>query len=382
MYTILICILSDEEELTHHQVSELLEKGKEVEDRNVASSDLDDEDETNGESKLNQLKPNDDSKPVDENVKKDDASQMIQLPSRTVQLQGWNNPIPFRPFPLTKSTMHPTKIVDPDYGDVAYESVRNKKQFARVVSNDGGSLAPGAFDPSVSAESIIQRKARRNKGEASHRHPMSRTEKFDPKAEDVKTSQLKLRQFYDDDRVRIMVHDTEPNNDDDENGDDDESADTNKEGQLGACRAMEWEYGYYPTCNEFHSIDVSRPYDDPTEVAKPRPENSMMKITYINHGHYRDVFVIEDNPWIWPKEYKYEHLNRPNASFGVLDEDKVSERIAKAYRSAILKTFNWERKLDDEHREMVKYVKNHVSVLRFSSVSFLILSSSFHLCQR
>lgn len=79
----------------------------------------------------------------------------------------------------------------------------------------------------------------------------------------------------------------------------------------------------------------------------------MMKINYINHGHYRDVFIVEDNPWIWPKQYKNEHLNRPKASFGVLNEDKVADRITKAYRSAVLKTFNWERKLDDEHREMV-----------------------------
>ena len=46
------------------------------------------------------------------------------------------------------------------------------------------------------------------------------------------------------------------------------------------------------TGNEFHTIDISRPYDDPKEVPKPRPENSMMKISYINHGHYRDVFIV------------------------------------------------------------------------------------------
>ena len=48
----------------------------------------------------------------------------------------------------------------------------------------------------------------------------------------------------------------------------------------------------FMTGNEFHTIDVSRPYDDPKEVSKPRPENSMMKISYINHGHYRDVFIV------------------------------------------------------------------------------------------
>lgn len=184
----------------------------------------------------------------------------------------------------------------------------------------------------------------------------SRTEKLNLKADDITPSQLSA--YFDDDRVRIITYDNDDGKDDDDkdddkSGDENESADTKKV-QTGACRAMEWEYGYFPTCNEFHTIDVSRPYDDPKDTVKPRPENSMMKISYINHGHYRDVFMIEDNPWIWPNEYTKEHLNRPNISFGVLDEDKVSERITKAYRSAVLKTFNWERKLDQEHREMVK----------------------------
>ena len=66
------------------------------------------------------------------------------------------------------------------------------------------------------------------------------------------------------------------------------------------------------------------------------------------------LVYVEDNPWIWPNEYKNEHRNTHNTTYGVLDEDKVAERITKAYRSAVLKTFNWQRALDNEHREMVK----------------------------
>ena len=73
---------------------------------------------------------------------------------------------------------------------------------------------------------------------------------------------------------------------------------------------------------------------------------------YINQP--LSLVCVEDNPWLWPDEYKNEHLRTPNATYGVHDEDKVTERITKAYRSAVLKTFNWQRALDKEHREMVK----------------------------
>lgn len=282
------------------------------------------------------------------------STGQYQIPQshHTVHLHGWTNFAANRVFPLAHETHDQTKNIDPDYGEIAYKSLKNKHVFARLIPSNDDGVAPGGFDPNF--ESPSRKRRTKKNGEASGKHHYGRTEKLDIKAENVTPSQLSA--YFDDDRVRITTYTNDDGEDDDKDDDksvDGKSADTKKV-QAGACRAMEWEFGYYPTCNEFHTIDVSRPYDDPADTTKPRPENSMMKISYINHGHYRDVFIIEDNPWIWPSEYKTEHLNRPNVSFGVLDEDKVSERITKAYRSAVLKTFSWERKLDQEHREMVK----------------------------
>jgi uncharacterized protein YfdQ (DUF2303 family) len=66
------------------------------------------------------------------------------------------------------------------------------------------------------------------------------------------------------------------------------------------------------------------------------------------------VFLIEDNPWLWPVEFKIEHSKRPTVTYGVIDEDAVADRVAKAYRSAVLKIFNWDLPMDDGNREMVK----------------------------
>ena len=253
----------------------------------------------------------------------------------TILLQGWNTFGAYRMSPFAKDDEVVTKNVDPDYGQIAYTSLRHKTEFARTLPEDGHSV--GGFDPNLKiSTSKLKKGAEKRKKDGAHPH--FRTAEFDPKAEGVSPEQLE--QFFDDDRVRIV----KPSAFDD---------DKSSVEEVGACRALEWEFSYYPTCNAFHEIDISRPFDDPRELTKPRPENSM-KVNYINHGYYRDVFIVEDNPWLWPNEYKTEHLKRPTETLGVDDEEEVLERISKAYRSAVLKTFNWERNLDDEGREMVK----------------------------
>eukprot|EP00804_Cyclotella_cryptica_P029055 CCRYP_005255-RB/>CCRYP_005255-RB protein AED:0.00 eAED:0.00 QI:142/1/1/1/1/1/2/1265/554 len=338
----------DEEDLTKKEVSKLLEKTKKMEDK---AADV--ENNLGVESELYVLNPRFDArqyvKSFDEKAKKAIADQVSKIHPKSIQLQGWNNPIAFRTFPLAKNIFGPIKSVDPDYGEIAYESLRNSSKFSRTLPDDDDYIAPGGFDSnSIDTTKSLKTRNQRTRGNSTNNHPIGRTEKFDPKAEGLQPGQL--RKFFDDDRVRITYAKGESG----KNGvDDDESADENTD-QTGACRAMEWEYSYYPTCNAFHEIDLARPFDDPLLLTKPRPENSMLKVTYINHGFYRDVFLMEDSPWLWPFEYKNEQSKRPTERYGVLDEDEVTERVAKAYRSAVLKIFNWDRPMDDENREMVK----------------------------
>ena len=57
-----------------------------------------------------------------------------------------------------------------------------------------------------------------------------------------------------------------------------------------ACRSAEFENFYFPTCNNFHEIDLGRPYDEP-EMPQPRPENQLAKVRYLGHGYYREKKV-------------------------------------------------------------------------------------------
>lgn len=342
---------SDEEGLTEKEVSTLLQKNKKMEGR-LKTKTPDSEKGLGDESELHILNSRYDAhryvKSFDEKAQKAVVGQMSKIHPRSIQLHGWNNPVPFRTFPLTKNIYGPIKTVDPDYGEIAYESIRNNSKFFRTFPNDDDYIAPGGFDSNSFDTTISLKTRNRRTINSTRNHPISRTEKFDPKAEGVQPRQL--RQFYDDDRVRI----TYAKGDEGQSGDDnDESADEETV-QTGACRAMEWEYSYYPTCNSFHEIDLARPFDDPSLPIKPRPENSMLKVSYISHGFYRDVFLLEDNRWLWPLESKYERSERPTHTYGVIDEDEVAERVAKAYRSAVLKIFNWDRPMDDDNREMVK----------------------------
>ena len=160
----------------------------------------------------------------------------MQQSKYTTQLEGWNNPIPFRSFPLVKDDIVLMKNIDPDYGEIAYESIRNNPQFARIIPNDYDGVSIGCFDSNSLLETSLQKGNRSNR-----RHPISRTERFDPKAEGVSVHELQM--FYDDDRVRVTTYDKKEGDDDKSRENDESTAD--KEEQVGACRAMEWEYGVW-----------------------------------------------------------------------------------------------------------------------------------------
>jgi hypothetical protein len=54
---------------------------------------------------------------------------------------------------------------------------------------------------------------------------------------------------------------------------------------------------YFPTCNNFHENDLGKAYDDPLVLERPRPKNEPY-VKYLNHVYYRDVWILEDGPWI------------------------------------------------------------------------------------
>ena len=174
---------------------------------------------------------------------------------QTVTLEGWSN---YRmasrvAFATAENIYGPMKNIDPDYGQITYESIRNNtKLFSRFIPTDSdGITTQGGFDSNSLIETPLMKKKRIRNG---NHHPLGRIEDFDPKLKDVDSNQLS--QFFDDDRVRIVDHNKD-NDDDDDDGsrDDDEgvSSDTST-GQIGACRAMDWEYGYYPTCKYLCSM--------------------------------------------------------------------------------------------------------------------------------
>ena len=177
----------------------------------------------------------------------------------TVTLEGWNDsPMACRlPFARAKNIYGPMKNIDPDYGRITYESIRNDTNFSRSISTNVDGITTGGFDSNSLIETPLMKKKRQSDG---NHHPLGRIEEFNPKLKDVDSNQLS--QFFDDDRVRIVDHnENDAGDDDDESRDDDKgaSSDTTKN-EIGACRAMDWEYGYYPTC-KFFAVRILRNYD-------------------------------------------------------------------------------------------------------------------------
>ena len=148
------------------------------------------------------------------------------------------------------------------------------------------------------------------------------------KADDA--SYYDLKKYYDDDNVEVnrreYDHTEKPR----------------------ACRSAEFENFYFPTCNNFHEIDLGRPYDEPEEMPQPRPENQLAKVRYLGHGYYRDAWAVEDNPWIWPSQYATEKDNKPMEALGVNDEKGTADLVTKAYRTMVLKTLRYAHERNED----------------------------------
>ena len=257
----------------------------------------------------------------------------------SVALDGWNVPVAFRDFPRARQTHGPVKNLDSDYGDIAYRSLRNEEIFRRAIPEAGQhdgeeDPVPGAFDPdSIAPDGSLRKRNKKRKTQGSYpRHDSGGKRLL---GRDAEYAEVSAR--YDDDAVQVMA-----------------KANDGKTHKPRACREAEVASLYFPTCNDFHEHNLGRVYDDPELMEHVRPENEMYR-KYLAHGYYRDVWIMEDNPWIWPARYAEEKEGTVSAeNLGVIDEERTAEMIAKAYRSAALKTLQLKHPYTPEHFEEVR----------------------------
>lgn len=215
-----------------------------------------------------------------------------------------------------------------DYGGIEYHSLH---PLLHVFQREIGEDESAAFDPHPAFDPLHALVKTRG-------HPRYIISDGMPMKKAVQDASYdELLNFYDDDNVEVFP-----------------KANDGKTQKPRACRRPEFETLYFPTCNSFHEIDLGRPYDDPEEMLKSRPENQLAKTRYHSAGYYRDVWIVEDNPWIWPSQFLKERESRPKDKLGVLDEKGTADLVAKAYRTMVLKTLRNKHKMDTESFEEIR----------------------------
>jgi len=224
-----------------------------------------------------------------------------------------------------------------DYGGIEYQLLQH--DFQREINNKEG----GAFDPKSTKHTddkeTMQKRLSQVIENVKGNYPQyNLSDGMLPTKQKVeRATHTDLKHYYDDDNVEVFKRQND-----------------GKTLKPRACREAEFASFYFPTCNDFHEIDLGRPYDDPEEMVKPRPENQLAKVRYLDHGYYRDVWVVEDNPWIWPNEYTKEKDNKPKEALGVVDEKGTADLITKAYRTMVLKTLRYKHKRDEDSFDEVQ----------------------------
>ncbi|KAL7544377.1 hypothetical protein ACHAWF_007762, partial [Thalassiosira exigua] len=212
--------------------------------------------------------------------------------------------------------------------------------LAREIPEDGDGpdrVTPGGFDPSAVAprEDLKRRNKKKKKDPGNYPRLDGKGRKVMHGGKDATYAELVAH--YDDDEVNVYAEANDP-----------------KVRAPRACVSTEFSGYYFPSCNNFHERgDVGRVYDDPAQMIRQRPENEAY-VKYLSHGYFRDVWVLEDGPWIWPDRYPKEKDYQPSRTFGVEDEGRTNELVAKAYRSTVLKTFQMKHEFEDDHFEEVQ----------------------------
>jgi len=242
---------------------------------------------------------------------------------------GWTIPaVAYRGFPHARRTgdRRTKRESRADYGDLTLLFGDTRAGvFARLIPEDGNNdIVPGGFDPaSIESSRDLKERHRRES------YPVYRADGREVLDEDA--SYEDLVNYYDDDTIDVRPKANDP-----------------KLMEQRACQMPEFDHFYFPTCNDFHERDFGRAFDDPEKVAYPRPENEA-NIAYLASGFYRDTWILEDSPWIWPSRYPGEEEPRKQSQkkYGVSNEERTSEMVAKGYRSAILKTPRMAHSIDD-----------------------------------
>mmetsp|Transcript_9348 Transcript_9348/g.21083 ORF Transcript_9348/g.21083 Transcript_9348/m.21083 type:complete len:691 (+) Transcript_9348:93-2165(+) len=263
---------------------------------------------------------------------KNAAQEVGKKQPKSIALEGWNSPIAFRSFPYVKQTHGPIKNLDSDYGGLTFHSVRNEEFFGRVIPEDGrDDIVPGGFDPdSIHPDQSLKRRNKQRRDS----YPNFRSDGTKVLSKDA--SFQELTNYYDDDNVEVL-----------------RKANDVKTREPRVCHKPEFSHLYFPNCNIFHEHALGRVFDDPEKIVHPRPENEVYR-KYLAHGYYRDVWIMEDPPWIWPSRYRKEKDQTSSQKFGVLDEARTSEMVPKAYRSTALKTLQMKHPFEDQHFEEVQ----------------------------
>jgi hypothetical protein len=100
------------------------------------------------------------------------------------------------------------------------------------------------------------------------------------------------------------------------------------------CRRPSWKYAYYPSCNSFHEVDLSRDYgmDQGLSLAG---DDQFFDTFFISHGYYRDVWVLH-NPPLDEKSIlkisRWKHDYGPSTYYNTLMDAQVMERLTHSPR--------------------------------------------------
>ena len=260
---------------------------------------------------------------------RDDAPPTTRKRPASFDAGGWTvSAVAYRAFPHAggkTGDRRTTEDARADYGGLAFHPARKGGGFARLIPEDGDDdIVPGGFDP-VSIEPSRDLKERNRRKS----YPVYRADGREVLDEDASYSDLV--NYYGDDSISVKSSANDP-----------------ELNEPRACQTPEFEHFYFPTCNDFHERDFGRAFDDPEKVTNPRPENEA-NIAYLASGFYRDTWILEDSPWIWPSRYPGEEElgKQSHKKYGVSNEGRTSEMVAKGYRSAILKTPRMTHSIDD-----------------------------------
>jgi hypothetical protein len=259
------------------------------------------------------------------------SSHIDRIYPTSINFSSWNvSPIiSHRRYQSVQQNGAPKKNVAVDYGGLTLLSLQNEKMFARRISED----SLNAFDPNSIEPNKDMRETR-----TPRRYPQNLSNGSELLIESA--SSAEFADYYDDYSVNLPSQ-----------------ADDGTASVPSACQEPEFKFLYKPTCNDFHERDWSRAYDDPGTVSNPRSENEV-NIEHLGAGFYRDTWILEDSPWIDASRFKTEklimtQLLQQTTHLDVLNVERTAGMIAKAYRSAVVKTPRMAHKISPEFIEEV-----------------------------